>query len=522
MLPTSSAAMARITLAAMLTWACGCGPHAEPALGNQPTGAAAPAKPPAPSQRVRAPAVAGLFYPAQERVLSATLDGLLEKAPSHYIPRLKGLVCPHAGYEFSGATAAIAYKTLIGRPFETVVVLGPSHYAAFGQASVPNAEVYQTPLGSVSISGKASQLVKTAPFVLEPRCLVQRPGWWAQAPKPAPPLGEDTPETWEHSVEVQVPFLQKTLKSFQLVPVVVGDADPEQLAKALAAILDERTVVVASSDLSHYHTWAEAKALDEQCVKAICALDTEAMKNREACGKLPVLALMHLARLKGWKTQLLDYRNSGDVTGEKDRVVGYAAVAFYEPVTEKVSAQDRQFLLKLARRTLRCVATNGPLPEIRNGETSPSLSQTRACFVTLTEDGTLRGCIGHILPQEALCRAVEDNTQSAATRDPRFRPVEPAEVDRIKIEISVLTEPEPLSFASPDELLSRLKPYEDGVVLRIGSQGATYLPQVWAQIPDKVEFLNQLSQKAGCAPSAWRGKETSLSIYHVEAFEESE
>ncbi len=475
-----------------------------------------------PHQRVRAPAVAGLFYPGDERDLSKAVDALLDAAPVHYIPRLRALVCPHAGYEFSGPIAATGYKTVAGRPIETVIVMGPSHYAYLQQASLPNADVYQTPLGKVPISDKAAWLLKSSAFVQEPRCLVQRPDWWRQSPKPAPAVGEDTPETWEHSVEVQVPFLQKSLKNFKLVPVVVGDADPEAMAAALAKVVDEHTLVVASSDLSHYHSYADAKALDERCVKAICALDIDEMKKQEACGKLPVLALMYLARQKGWKPELLDRRNSGDVSGPKDRVVGYSAIAFYEPVPEKVSAADRRFLLNLARQSLARAATNAPPPEVNAAEVSPALKEAKGSFVTLTVNGALRGCIGNILPQGPLYRAVADNAQNAALRDPRFRPVRPNETGQINIEVSVLTVPEPLRFTSPEDLLNKLKAYEDGVVLQIGSRGATFLPQVWAQIPDKVDFLNQLSQKAGCPASAWRGADTSVSIYHVESFEESE
>jgi AmmeMemoRadiSam system protein A len=142
--------------------------------------------------------------------------------------------------------------------------------------------------------------------------------------------------------------------------------------------------------------------------------------------------------------------------------------------------------------------------------------------VTLTENGELRGCIGHILPQEALYQAVVDNARNAATRDPRFQPVRANELNKIKIEISVLTEPQALNFNSPVDLLNKLEPGEDGVVLRIGPSGATFLPQVWEQLPDKVEFLNHLAQKAGCAPDDWRGSNVSVSIYHVEAFAESE
>jgi hypothetical protein len=474
--------------------------------------------------RVRAPAVAGLFYPAEESVLSKTVDGLLEGAPAHHIPRLKGLVCPHAGYPFSGPTAAIAYKTLAGRDVQTAIILGPSHYAAFEGASVPNADAYQTPLGTVPISAKARQLAGTRPFVLEPHCLVERPTWWAHSSKPAPAAGEDTPDTWEHSIEVQVPFLQKTLKNFTVLPVVFGDVDPERVARVLAGVIDAKTIVVASSDLSHYYPYEKAEELDHRCVKAVCDMNIEEMKTQEACGKLPILALMYLAREKGWKPQLLDYRNSGDTSGDKSRVVGYSAIAFYEPAPQNVQAKEREFLLNLARQTLGRVATNGesPGPAVNTKDLSPRLSETKGCFVTLTENGELRGCIGHIMPQEPLYRAVEDNARNAATRDPRFEPVRPDEVKKIKIEISVLTEPQPLSFNSPEDLLNKLEPGEDGVVLRIGPRGATFLPQVWEQLPDKVEFLNHLAQKAGCAPDDWRGRDVSVSIYHVEAFKEPE
>jgi hypothetical protein len=522
----SGKAISRMALIALLLpWPfSGCGPNSELSRSNQPTNLTEQEKPTGGHLRVRVPAVAGLFYPAEAPVLSKTIHELLASAPSHYIPRLRGLICPHAGYEFSGQTAACAYKTLPGRDVQTVIVMGPSHYASFQGVSLPNADAYQTPLGVVPISEKAKQLVGTVPFVQEPLCLVERPPWWTHSPKPAPAPGEDTPETWEHSVEVQVPFLQETLTHFKILPIIFGEVDPEQVAKALAGQIDDKTIIVASSDLSHYYPYAVAKDLDNRCIQAILRLDIDDMKTQEACGKLPILTLMHLAREKGWKAQLLDCRNSGDVTGEKDRVVGYGAIAFYEPVPETYGDLEKKFLLNLARTTLAGVATNPDWsgPELSAKDVPPKLTETKACFVTLTEHGELRGCIGHIFPQEPLYLAIEDNARSAATRDPRFLRVQPDEVDKIKIEISVLTEPQPLRFNSPEDLLGKLQPYNDGVVLKIGPRGATFLPQVWEQIPDKVEFLNQLSEKAGCEPSAWRGKETSVSIYHVEAFEESE
>lgn len=523
--PVLGSALARAAVLALLLSACGCNARSDAGRAQPSTSRGETAKPPAGSLRVREPAVAGLFYPGEERVLAQTVDALLEKAPEHYFPRLRALVCPHAGYEFSGQTAAIGYKTLTGREIETVIVLGPSHYALWTNACIPDADAYRTPLGLVPISEKARRLASVAPFALEAPCLVQRPPWWAQAPKKAPARGQDTPETWEHSVEVQVPFLQRVVRNFKILPVIVGQEDDrslEQLAKVLAGILDDKTIVVASSDLSHYHPYDEARGLDSRCVKAICSLNIEEMQSQEACGKAPVLALMHLARIKGWKAQLLDCRNSGDVSGQKDRVVGYSAVALFEPPPETLGAAERKTLLELARRTLGSAAADAasPGPVVDPGSLTPKLGEKRACFVTLTKRGVLRGCIGHIMPQEELYQAVVDNARSAALQDPRFTPVRPEEVGQIKIEISVLTVPQPLAFTSPDDLLNKLQPHLDGVVLRIGGRGATFLPQVWAQLPGKVDFLEHLSQKAGCEPSAWRGQETTVSIYHVECFEE--
>ncbi|MGD1085663.1 MAG: AmmeMemoRadiSam system protein A, partial [Verrucomicrobiota bacterium] len=259
-------------------------------------------------------------------------------------------------------------------------------------------------------------------------------------------------------------------------------------------------------------------------VKAVCDGNIEEMTTQEACGKVPILTLMHLARAKGWKAQLLDYRNSGDTAGDKSAVVGYSAIAFYEPEPQSLDATQRKFLLDLARRTLARVAANSdsPAPDVNTKEPPPQLSAAKGCFVTLTENGALRGCIGYILPQTALYQAVADNARNAATRDPRFQPVRPDEVGKIKIEISVLTEPQPLPFNSPQDLLNKLRPGEDGVVLRIGQRSATFLPQVWDQLPDKTEFLNALAEKAGCAPGDWRGANVTVSIYHAEAFAESE
>jgi AmmeMemoRadiSam system protein A len=477
----------------------------------------------APAKKVREPAVAGLFYPKDPGELSRVIDACLVAAKVEPLDgELKALICPHAGYPYSGPVAASAFRLLAGRGYQTVVVLGPSHYADLRAASVTDADVFRTPLGDVPVSAKARALARLSPFALEPRCLVQRPDWWRQSSRSAP--AEDTADTWEHSVEVEVPFLQQTLKSFELVPVVCGDIDEEKGAGALLQILDDRTLIIASSDLSHYYSYVTARELDQHTVDAICRLDPGAIGDGDACGHTPIRTLLYVAKQKGWQARLLDCRNSGDITGDKTRVVGYAAIAFYAPATghAQFTAADRRYLLDLARKTVREVATNGQLPEVSADGLAPKFTAAKGCFVTLTKRGDLRGCIGYILPQGPLYRAVVENARNAALRDPRFPAVGPGEVDQLEIEISVLTEPQPLFFSSPEDLLRRLQPHQDGVVLQIGNRGATYLPQVWEQIPDKVDFLNNLAEKAGCESSAWRQPGVSVSIYHVESFKESE
>lgn len=505
-------------------------------------GAAAQDKPTATSaaagvQKVRGPAVAGLFYPKHPQDLGQELDRLLGQVKSEPIPRLRGLVCPHAGYRFSGPVAAAGYAQLRGRKFQTVIVMGPSHYARFQGASIADAAAYETPLGQVPVAPKARQLARRKPFVLEPICAdIQRPDWWRLAPKDLPPFGHDTPHTWEHSLEVQLPFLQRTLGRFELVPIVFGQVDPEEVAEALMGMTDSGTLLVASSDLSHYHPYQLAQRLDNTCVQAICSMNLEWAAQQEACGILPILTLMEIARRKGWKARLLDCRNSGDTAGEKSGgVVGYAAIAFYEPdpaqprqraeppsAPPALTTAERAYLLHLARQTIQRVVRGMSPPEPGPEEVPESLAAPRGCFVTLSREGQLRGCIGSIFPEEPLYLAVISRATAAALYDRRFPPVRPDELERIKIEVSVLSLPRRLEYGSAEQLLAQLRPGIDGVVLRVGRQQATYLPQVWEQLADKEQFLNHLAEKAGLQPSAWRSQQARVLVYQVEAFEEEE
>lgn len=465
-----------------------------------------------------------MFYPADANVLGSLVDAMLAKANPAPVGRLRGLICPHAGYEFSGQTAAMGYKLLAGQDIQTVVVLAGSHTSLFDGAFVPTVEAYRTPLGLVRLSPLTARLAQTKPFTSKPVCQVQRPGWVARSSRTPPPEGQDLPDTWEHSGEVQLPFLQRTLKNFTIVPVVYGNVDPVQAAKALDTILDNNTLIVASSDLSHYFTDSQARTLDDRCLSAICAMDVAAMKSQEACGKGPILTLMHLAQTKGWRVRFLGYSNSADATGDKSRVVGYGAVAFYEPAqaASGYSAQERQWLLSLARKTLTEVVTRGQLPLVDSTGLTSKMMESKGCFVTLTKGGQLRGCIGNLVAQGPLYSAVMSNARGAALHDARFSPVKADELSSIQIEISVLTTPEPLYFTSPQDLLDRLQMGRDGVVLQIGNHSATYLPQVWEQIPSKEAFLSNLAAKAGCPADSWKTGPVTVHTYRVESMKEGE
>ena len=257
--------------------------------------------------RVREPAVAGGFYPGEPEVLREQVDDLLAHASSRNIHGLRALVCPHAGYGYSGPIAASGFKQLSGLKFERIVVMAPSHFVPFAGVAIADVDAFRTPLGTIPTSSLSRELANQGPFLLD-----------------------SAPHANEHALEVELPFLQRVLGKFELVPLVFGEVNEAEVARRLNAFVDARTFFVASSDLSHYYPYEKAQQLDHATVGAILSLDVDGLVKGQACGKSPILALVHLARLRGWKTELLDYRNSGDTAGDRSRVVGYAAIAFFD------------------------------------------------------------------------------------------------------------------------------------------------------------------------------------------------
>ena len=505
----------------------------------------------------RPAAVAGLFYPAGAGLLRETVRRLLAEAEDLHLQDVRALIVPHAGYAYSGPVAASAYRQVQGRKISRVIILAPSHYGHFrGVAVVPGGS-FVTPLGRVPIDPLARALAESPPFFPERPVPVQLPSWAKTTPFERG-LSQGLPHMWEHSIEVQLPFLQEAIGTFTLVPALFGEVDAREAARVLARFLDNTTLVVASSDLSHYLPHEEAVLVDRQCIGAIRQLDVDGVREADACGRLPMATVVYLAREFGWEPRILDYRTSGDTSGDYEAVVGYVAVAFCasekisqvsmtcheaeagnrgeggeatagshlkDAKTEEakpwdLSPEEREILLKLAREAIWSAVTGNPPPRVEVWRLPERLRQPAACFVTLKRGGQLRGCIGTLIPREPLYEAVIRRAESAALADHRFPPVRPEELGDLEVEISVLGPSRPIRGATPEEILSQIQPGRHGVILRVAGQHATFLPQVWEHFPDKEEFLAKLAQKAGLPQDAWLWPEAELEVYEAEVISE--
>lgn len=457
-------------------------------------------------ENVRKPYVAGQFYPAEQGNLEIMVDSFLKAAEDQHLGEVKALVVPHAGYIYSGQTAAYGFRQLESQKgrIKKVFIIGSNHVrgAFFQGVSIANYTHYETPLGKVKVSALADSMREESPFTLNP-------------------LSHTS-----HIIEAELPFLQRVLgDDFEIIPMVTGGIDQDMIndaAKAINDNLDPSSLLVVSSDLSHYHPYDEAEKLDHFCISQIENQSFEGVVHCEACGRDAILILLRIAGMNGWKAKIIDYRNSGDTAGDKDSVVGYSAIVFYtEPEqfrAEVVNETEQKFLTKLARETVDMYVRDKKTPEVSNADLTDALKEVRGCFVTLNKDGNLRGCIGHIIPQRPLWECVVENAVNAASADPRFMPVTPDELDDIDIEVSVLTLPQDLEYDSPESLLAQLRPGIDGVVLRSGFLTSTFLPQVWGMFPSKESFLQALCQKQGSPSDCWRS--AKVSTYQAQVFRE--
>jgi MEMO1 family protein len=465
------------------------------------------------------------WYPSTASKLSALVDSYLANAKSDPVPgKIIGLIAPHAGYRFSGQVAAYSYKQIKGMSFDTVVIVGPSHHVEFSGVATLDSGVFRNPLGDVEIDSTITkQLIKENSAI--------KSNLQAHIP--------------EHSIEVQIPFLQRTLTNFKIVPIIMQDFSKQNcdmLSTALANVLkDKKVLLVASTDMTHYPVYDESVKADNVTMTALETMNSDVMRQRldaymkkdvtelycMLCGEGPVYVVMDTVKKLGADSvKVLKHANSGDVPdGTKDRVVGYMAAVFYESdkTEKKVSSnsmdaplneEQQKVLIKLARDTIDLYLKSGQRMQFNSEDERFKIKQ--GAFVTLRKQGDLRGCIGHIIPMEALSDTIIDMAIASSTEDPRFRRVTPSEMKDIDIEISVLSIPRRAKSADEIEM------GKHGVIVSRGMRKGVFLPQVADETGwDKVTFLQHLcADKAGLPKDAWKDKDTQIDIFTAQVFEE--
>jgi MEMO1 family protein len=441
------------------------------------------------NEEIRRPAVAGSWYSDDSAVLSDEIDRYLAKTKSENL-NVKAVIVPHAGYMFSGQTAANSFKQ-ISPGTKKVIILGTAHRYPLKGACVIDYNYYDSPLGKVKLSADVKSFLKEKDVVSIPSA-----------------------DREEHSIEIEIPFLQRVLKDFEILPVIVGSIDHTEFSRLLEKYTDDETAIVCSVDLSHFHNYKRAVELDNYSINSILKLKTGNIHSAEIDSPYAVMALIELAKRKKWKTKLLDYKNSGDIIKDRSSVVGYASIVFYEEEKQEAYFSETEVTLmeNIAKNTVELFVREGK--KYKPKDYPESFNKRLACFVTLNYKGNLKGCIGTIEPVGTLCESIVDNAISAASRDYRFSPVTEKELSYLSYEVSVLSEPKLFEPQSADELLNYIK--DKGVIIKKDFRSAVYLPQVWEHFSTAEDFLSSLCMKAGMQVNEWkRYKDMKIQLFEL-------
>lgn len=470
-------------------------------------------------------ALAGSWYSSNPEVLRGELKGYFEGAQTEPRDKAIAVILPHAGYRYSGKTACAGLKT-INKQYDRVIVIGPSHSVQMENVlSVPRMTHYKTPLGETPLDVEFIERLLEYPVFQNVPHAHQR----------------------EHSVQIELPLLQFRDPDFQLVPIVAGSCSLEAVKRAagiLTSMIDEKTLVVASSDFVHYGASygyvpftekiaEQIRKLDMGAFELIEALDAPGfLKYRERtgatiCGYIPIALVLSMMG-ESSNAELVEYTTSGQMEGDYSRSVSYLSVVFTgswrkgpviePPADDELGDEDKKHLIDLARKTIGYALEHRKIPEISELgiEIGEALKGPRAAFVTLKKSGQLRGCIGDIFPCRPLYKSVLSHAINAAFRDRRFPPLQKEEFDAISIEISALTRPK--SVPSSD----KIRIGTDGIVLNKDGRSAVFLPQVAPEQGwDLSETLTQLSKKAGLGPDDWK-EGAGFLVFQADVFGETE
>jgi len=457
---------------------------------------------------IREALLAGSWYPASPHELKRQIEEYADRVSLPPLPdgdELLAIITPHAGLSYSGMVAAAAWKFSARNMFDAVILIGISHRAPFRGATVYGGSGYMSPLGTLPVDRELASLLLAHG---EGALLSQG-------------LDESHPE---NSIELQVPLMQVFLPGLPFVPVTMGSQDRRTCDAVASAIIgaikggNRKILVAASSDFSHFHNYDRAVKMDLATLDFIEKRDAAGLNaaiergESEACGYGPIRATMTVTEALGCDSvRILKYENSGDVTGDKSGVVGYAAVAWLKSTeaTEKereLSESEERELIAIARESIRNALAVQPFSERRvKGE---NLREPRGAFVTLKQRGALRGCIGYIHPVKPLCETVADAARAAALDDPRFTSLTSGELKDVSIEISVL---EPLRMI---KAVDEIEPGRHGLYVARGSRSGLLLPQVAREHHwDSSTFLEETCIKAGLPPDSWRDAETEIYVF---------
>jgi len=474
--------------------------------------------------------LAGTWYPASKEVLSRQLEVFLNDVSRQAINgEIKMIIAPHAGLLYSGSVAAHSYQSVSDLDIKTVIILGFCHRRSFPNIAVYAKGSFATPLGEISIDeALAARIIGHDKGIIELEKVFDG----------------------ENSIEMEIIFVQKIFRHAAIVPIAFGSNEYKHcriMADLLAKLLDERSdiLIVVSTDMSHYLSYGECVKKDYESIALLESLNAKEIYRRSVrgdqlfCGYMPVTAaLMAAGSFPDPAVKVLKYANSGDITGHKDKVVGYVSAVIYqgdgEPINETAEAVfgygqreddegehmlnevEKKRLLDIARTSIMHYLKEGKHIEVReNGE---ALSRNMGAFVTLHKEGSLRGCIGNMVGRAPLYLTVRDMAVEAACGDPRFPKVTSEEMNDIDIEISVLSEMERVGGADEIELGTH------GVLVRKGFSSGVFLPQVATETGwSKEEFLTNLcAGKAGLLPDAWKTGEAELYVFTAEVFGEKD
>ena len=427
-------------------------------------------------ENIRKAAFAGSWYPDDPVELSEQVTSFLDNV-DYLDLNVKAVIVPHAGYMFSGQTAAYSFKQ-INKSTRKVIILGTAHRYPLKGACAIDYDFYDSPLGKVKVSGDVLKLLEEENVYSIPEA-----------------------DTEEHSIEIEIPFLQKVLSDFEIIPVIVGQVDHFKFSELLEKYLSDDSVVVASVDLSHFHKYNDAVYIDSHSIECIKELNSTGIRKAEIDSPYAVAALLELAKRKNWKSRLLDYKNSGDIISDRSSVVGYSSIVFYEENQKSYfTSEEQKSMSEIAKNTVDLFIKTGKKYSIEN---YPAIFKKRlACFVTIYTGDELRGCIGTIEPVDTLFNSIVDNAISASTRDYRFSPVKEKELNNLNYEISVLSPPVLFEPDSAEELFKGIK--GKGLIIKKDFRSAVYLPQVWEHFSEEKDFLKSLCRKAGFFADEWK------------------